>query len=282
MSVYDDDRHKTPTAPKQRQLLALLALNANRVVSVAHIREEIWEYHPPASAVAAVHTYVMQLRRALNGSRRGPGRDRGRLRTHDQGYLLELREDELDLHRYEKGARDARAVLEHGDAAEAAERLRAAELVWSGPMLVDVPTGPLLRAAVELAERDRLDLVGQRLLAELRLGRHHQILGELTALVHRHGTHEGLATYLMLALYRSGRQADALRVYHGLRARLREELGTTPSELPQHLYTDMLTGHPRLEHSLGTSSRLSCDLLAEPTAPGPPLPPLADGGLIRI
>jgi DNA-binding SARP family transcriptional activator len=281
LSVCDGGRHKTPTAPKQRQLLSLLALNANHVVSVAQILEEIWEYRPPSSAVAAVHTYVMQLRRALDGIRRGPGRTPGRLQTHDQGYLLKLGSGELDLDCYEQQVRAARATLEAGEHAEAAEQLRAAEMMWTGPMLVDVPTGPLLRAAIEVVERDRLDVVHQRLRAELHLGRHHEILGELTSLVHQYGTHEDLVADLMLALYRSGRQADALIAYHQLRTRLREELGAKPSARLQRLYTHMLSGHPRLELPSSTRCRLSLNLLAQrPISLS--CGPVRGGGLVRI
>ncbi|MEU3842959.1 AfsR/SARP family transcriptional regulator [Streptomyces sp. NPDC028635] len=282
LNVCDDDgRHRTPTAPKQRQLLSLLALNANHVVSVAQIVEEIWEYRPPSSAVAAVHTYVMQLRRFLDGARRGPGRTPGRLQTRDQGYLLKLNAGELDLDRYEQQVRAARAVLDAGEYTEAAEQLRAAEMMWTGPMLVDVPTGPLLRAAIEVVERDRLDAVPQRLGAELRLGRHHEILGELTALVHQYGTHEDLVAHLMLALYRSGRQADALMAYHRLRARLREELGTRPSARLQRLHTRMLSGDQRLEPPSSSRSRQSLNLLAERTVPAP-RDSVGDGGLVRV
>ncbi|CAL9391801.1 AfsR/SARP family transcriptional regulator [Streptomyces sp. Tu 3180] len=283
LSICDGECHKTPTAPKQRQLLSLLALNANHVVSVTQILEEIWEYRPPSSAVAAVHTYVMQLRRALDGARRGPGRKPGRLQTHEQGYQLKLGSGELDLDRYEQQVRAARATLEAGEYAEAVEQLRAAEMMWTGPMLVDVPTGPWLRAAIEVVERDRLDVVHQRLRAELHLGRHHEVLGELTSLVHRYGTHEGLVEHLMLALYRSGRQADALMAYHRLRARLREELDTRPSERLQHLHAHILSGHPRLEPPSSSSvrGRLSLDLLAERPAASS-RGSVRSGGLVRI
>ncbi|MQS06115.1 AfsR/SARP family transcriptional regulator [Streptomyces alkaliphilus] len=282
LSMCDDEgRHRTPTAPKQRQLLSLLALNANHVVSVAQIVEEIWEYRPPSRAVAAMHTYVMQLRRSLEGARRGPGHRPGRLQTRDPGYVLKLNAGELDLDRYEERVRTARATLVAGEYARAAEQLRAAEMMWTGPMLVDVPTGPLLRAAIEIVERDRLDVVSQRLGAELRLGRHHEILGELTALVHQYGTHEDLIAHLMLALYRSGRQADALMAYHRLRARLREELGTKPSARLQRLHTHMLCEHPRLEPPSGTRCLQSLNLLAERPLPAP-RDPVRDGGLIRV
>ncbi|MFF5503289.1 BTAD domain-containing putative transcriptional regulator [Streptomyces roseolus] len=260
--------------------MSLLAFNANHVVSVAQIVEEIWEYRPPSSAVAAVHTYVMQLRRSLDGARRGPGRGPGRLQTRDQGYVLKLNPGELDLHRYEQQVRAARATLMAGDYAEAVEQLRAAETMWAGPMLVDVPTGPLLRAAIEVVERDRLDAVPQRLGAELRLGRHHEILGELTALVHQYGTHEGLVAHLMLALYQSGRQADALMAYHRLRARLREELDAKPSARLQLLHTHMLSGHPRLEPPSCARGRQSLDLLAR-RGLSTPRDPVRDDGLVR-
>ncbi|MCS0637821.1 AfsR/SARP family transcriptional regulator [Streptomyces sp. LP05-1] len=258
-----DDR--TPSAPKHRQMLALLLLNANRVVSMAQFVEELWEYSPPPRAVAAVHTYVMQLRRILQDG--GPAAGAPvRLLTRDQGYLLRVRDGELDLHTYEHLIRAGRAAIDEGSPASGARQLRAAHAMWSGSSGVDAPAGPLLSAAFAALERDRADSLVQRVGAELRLGRHHELLAELSALVHLDPTDERLTGQLMLALYRSGRQADALDVFHRLRRALREELGTSPHPEIHRLITDILAGRPHLEPPATGAYRLSLDAAGLPPA----------------
>ncbi|NJP65499.1 AfsR/SARP family transcriptional regulator [Streptomyces spiramenti] len=272
LSVRDEGIDRTPTAPKQRQMLALLLMNANHVVSMSQFVEELWEYSPPSSAVAAVHTYVMQLRRTL-GDRSGTGASGqsrpGRLTTRDHGYALQVRPAELDLDVYEDEVRRARNALEHGALSRGVRELRAAQQRWRGQILVDVPTGPLLHAGIAVVERNRLDAVSRRISAELDLGRHHALIGELSSLSHAHPADEDLAAQLMLALYRSGRRADALAVFHRLRYALRDEHGASPSAPIQQLNTDVLAAHPRLESPSTPQWRLSLDLLAPyPVAQG--------------
>ncbi|MDW4910078.1 AfsR/SARP family transcriptional regulator [Streptomyces sp. ADMS] len=260
MSVTENGSYRTPSAPKHRQMLALLLLSANRVVSMGQFVEELWEYSPPPRAVAAVHTYVMQLRRMLKESEASPtSRDSGRIVTRDQGYLLRVRDGELDLNAYEHRIRAGRAALDAGKLDEGVRQLRAAHTMWTGPGFIDAPTGPLLRAALAAIGQTHTESVVQRMDAELRLGRHHQLLAELHALVHRDPANEELTGQLMLALYRSGRQADALGVFQRLCDVLRTELSTSPSRRIHHLITDILAGHPRLEPPSAAEFRPSLD-----------------------
>lgn len=272
LSVVDKGIDRTPSAPKQRQMLALLLMNANHVVSMSQFVEELWEYSPPSSAVAAVHTYVMQLRRTLGGRAAGEAAGPGRICTRDQGYVLRVEPGELDLDLYEEEVRAARNSLDSGALDRGVLELCAAQRRWSGQILVDVPTGPLLHAAIAVVERNRLDAVGRRIRADLDLGRHHGLIGELSSLAHEYAADEDLAAQLMLALYRSGRRVDALAVFHRLRRALRDEHGATPSHRIQQLNTDILSAHPRLESPSRPQWRLSLDLVAPHTAaelPGP-------------
>lgn len=259
MCVTENGEDRTPSAPKHRQMLALLLMNANHVVSMAQFVEELWEYSPPPSAVAAVHTYVMQLRRILQGSGPATNANACRLVTRDQGYVLHVQDGELDLHAYERQVRAGRVALDAGNLEAGARQIRTAHALWSGQGPVDAPAGPLLRAALAAMERDRLETMVLRVRAELRLGRHHQLLAELCALVHQDPANEQLTGQLMLALYRSGRQADALAAFHRLRRTLREELGTSPGRGIHRLITDILCGHPRLEPPTEGELRLSLD-----------------------
>jgi DNA-binding SARP family transcriptional activator len=256
MSVVENGDDRTPSAPKHRQMLALLLVNANRAVSMGHFIEELWDYSPPPRAVAAVHTYVMQLRRHIPGGEAVTG---DRLVTRDQGYLLRVREGEFDLHAYEREVQAGRASLDAGHLDAGVQQIRAAHAKWYGDVLVDVPMGPLLRAVVAAIERHRMESTVRRIHAELQLGRHHQLVAELSALVHMDPANEQLAGQLILALYRSGRQTDALAAFHRLRQVLREELGTSPGQAIHQLVTDILVGDPRLEPPSAGSSRQALD-----------------------
>ncbi|WP_424217607.1 AfsR/SARP family transcriptional regulator (plasmid) [Streptomyces sp. BI20] len=266
MSVTDNGEDRTPSAPKHRQMLALLLMNADHVVSTAQFVEELWEYNPPPQAVAAVHTYVMQLRRLLRGPAGTPADGPGRLLTRDQGYLLRVEDGELDLHAHRRHLRAGRALLAAGDLAAGARRIRVAHALWGGAGLPDVPTGPLLRAALAPLERERDQATLERVRAELALGRHHELLAELCALVHQDLANEELTAQLMTALYRSGRQADALAAFHRLRHALREDFDTTPGPEVHRLITDILAGHPRLEPPATAGPALSLDAVTRPRA----------------
>lgn len=256
LSVTTGAVEVAPTAPKQRQTLALLLVNANRVVTMSQVVHELWAHDPPASAVEAVHIYVMQLRRSLGVL------DAERLVTREHGYQLVVRSGELDLDVFAARVRSARLALTRDELTFAARRFHAALDLWHADVLVDIEPGPILTVAVAGIERRRLDIVSQRIRVELRLGLHHELIGELRGLVHRHPANEELVSHLMLALYRSGRQADALAVFHALRTTLAQEHSVPPSSPLLRLYSDILTADQRLERPSARAARLSLDLAA--------------------
>jgi SARP family transcriptional regulator, regulator of embCAB operon len=267
LSIVHDGVDLAPSATKQRQMVALLLLNAGHVASMGQFMDELWDGNPTPTAVASVHSYVMQLRRLIcdhPGDGRTPGAARRRLITLDRAYKLEVRPGELDLDVFEERARVGSATLARNDYRLAAVQLRAALDLWRrAPALPDVVTGPLLYPAVRALEASRLEVLGQRIWADLHLGRHHELISELSALGCQHTTNEIFATQLMLALHRSGRRADALDAFHRHRTALREECGVTPPPRMHQLYTDSLTCHPRVETPAGAPARLSLDLVAD-------------------
>ncbi|MFE5805681.1 AfsR/SARP family transcriptional regulator [Streptomyces sp. NBC_01232] len=253
-----------PTAGKPRQVLSLLALYPGRVIPVPTLMEEIWGTQPPQSALTTLQTYILQLRRRL-GTAMGPGAPGGAkdvLATRHGGYLLQVPEESVDVHDYERLAREGQSAFESGDDRVSADRLRAALDLWRGPALVDVRVGPILDIEVLRLEESRLVTVERRIDADLRLGRHAELIAELTDLTARHPQHEGLHSQVMVALYRSGRQATALDVYRRLRGRLIEDLGVEPSPQLQRLHQAMLAVDPQLDVLAGPRHTSTFDLFA--------------------
>jgi DNA-binding SARP family transcriptional activator len=262
LSVDQDSTRRTPTAPKQRQILALLLLSPGHVTSTAELTEELWDHRPPPRSVAAIHTYIMQLRKTLRPRSAASGAAaRDRIVTLDRGYRLAVRPGELDLDQFDERVANARVALTAGDNETAAQLLRRSLASWVGPALVDVPAGPILSDAIAVLDQRRLDAVILRTRADLNLGRHLELVGELSALAYHHRTNEDLAAQLMIALYRSGRQADALEVFHRLRDALADDIGASPSRRAHQLYTDIVSADPGLRRSPVTESRLSLDLV---------------------
>ncbi|ASO19679.1 DNA-binding SARP family transcriptional activator [Actinoalloteichus hoggarensis] len=252
--VLRDGRFATPSAPKLRQVLALLVTHANSIVRTDQIIEELWEDHPPKSVTTTLQTYVYQLRKLLRLSGSGaPAVHRNEplaeavLLTSPSGYLLGLPPDAMDSHRFEQLAERGRAEFEAGSLAEAADTLGAALKLWRGPALIDVSPGPVLQAEVVRLDEIRKNALERRIDSALSLGRHRELLGELTTAVTREPTHEGFQARLMLALYRSGRRSDALQVYQRARKVLADELGLDPSSELQKLHAAVLSADPALE-----------------------------------
>ncbi|CCK32346.1 Regulatory protein dnrI [Streptomyces davaonensis JCM 4913] len=257
-----DGESIVPSAGKPRQMLSLLALSPGRVVPVSTLMEELWGTKPPQSALATLQTYILQLRRRLAGAMGpdAPGTAKEVLATRHGGYVLAIPNESVDVHTYERLAGEGRSAFEAGDDAVAADRFRQALLQWRGPALVDVRVGPVLRIEVMRLEESRLGTVERRIDADLRLGRHTELIPELTELTARYPQHEGLHSQAMVALYRSGRQASALEVYRTLRIRLIEGLGVEPSPRVQRLHQAMLVVDPQLEVVAGPRRSSTFDL----------------------
>ncbi|MEV0695657.1 AfsR/SARP family transcriptional regulator [Streptomyces sp. NPDC050388] len=253
-----------PSAAKPRQILSLLALYPGRVVSVQTLMEEIWGSRPPQSALTTLQTYILQLRRRL-GTAMGPGTPAGAkdvLATRHGGYLLQIPADSVDVHRYEQLVSAGLTAFEAGDHEESARLYRRALGLWDGAALVDVRHGPVLEIEVLRLEESRLVAIERRIDADLRLGRHCELIAELTELTARHPHHEGLHSQVMVALYRAGRQGSALEIYRRLRGRLIEELGVEPSPQLQRLHQAMLTADPQLDIFSGPKRTSTFDLFA--------------------
>jgi predicted ATPase/DNA-binding SARP family transcriptional activator len=223
--------------PKPRTLLARLLLQPNQVVAEDELVDTLWGEDPPERARHALQVYVSSLRRAL-----GPNR----IRRARGGYAAVVEVDELDLARFERLATEGRDLLEAGDAAGALSRLDEALSLWRGPALADV--APALESDRARLEEQRLVVLEDRLDAKLELGLHRDVVSELERFSADHPLRERIARQLMLALYRSGRQADALAVYRRTRDVLRDELGLEPGSELRKLETAIL----RHDESLDT------------------------------
>jgi DNA-binding SARP family transcriptional activator len=235
-------------AGKQRALLAILLIHANELVSSDRLIEELWP-KPPRTAANALQVYVGKLRKALE-----PARTRGAadalLMTRAPGYILRTEPDELDAYRFERLLIEGRAAGEARDHANAARGLRQALDLWRGPALADFTYDPFAQAEIARLEELRLDAVAERVEADLALGKAADLVGELEALIRDHPLHERLRGQLMLALYRSGRQADALETYRQACKVLDEQLGLAPSRPLERLQTAILRQEPALEVSI--------------------------------
>jgi DNA-binding SARP family transcriptional activator/DNA-binding GntR family transcriptional regulator len=215
---------------KASALLVRLLLDVNQTVSMDAIIDSLWGEVVPASAIKMVHVYVSQLRKVL-----APGV----LRTRPPGYVLEVAPEALDLGQLTRLRAEAREALAGGDAAHAAERLRAGLALWRGTALAEF-SEPFAAAQAARLEELRLACIEDRIEADLALGRHADLVGELRVLVAGDPLRERLRCQLMLALYRAGRQAEALGVYHEFRSTLQEELGMEPSAVLNELQRKIL------------------------------------------
>jgi len=241
LEVWDDGRPLRVGGPKQRALLALLLLEANEVVSTDRLVDELWGERPPPTAQKIVQNYVSQLRREL-----GNGNE-GRLATRPGGYAVRVGDGELDLDAFERFARGARAARDANDLPAASAALAEGLALWRGAPLRDLDFSPGIRTESARLDERRLAVLEERIALDLDLGRHQDLVGELEALVTRHPLREQLRAQLMLALYRCGRQAEALEAYREGRALLVEELGLEPGEELQRLEQAILRHDPALE-----------------------------------
>jgi DNA-binding SARP family transcriptional activator len=221
--------------PKQRATLAILLLNANRVVSVDRLADDLYAGAAPVTAVTQVQRQISELRKALGAE--------STIDTQPPGYVIRLAPEQLDLHRFERLTDEAGPA----EARLAVGLLREALGLWRGEALADLAFEPFARPAIDRLEEIRLAALERRVEADLALGRHVEATAELEQLVAEHPLRERLRGQLMLALYRSGRQAEALDVYRQARAKLVEEFGLEPSARLRELERSILAQDPALD-----------------------------------
>ena len=240
-------------AAKPRALLTVLLLSRNRVIPVGELIDELWGEAPPETATKALQGYVSQLRKAIGADR---------IVTQSRGYSLRVDEGELDLDRFEQLVREGRERLAAGEAKVASERLGDALSLWRGRPLAEF-SEPFARDAGARLEEARLAALGDRIEADFALGGHARLVSELEQLVAAEPFRERLRAQLMLALYRSGRQTEALDVYRRTRETLVDELGIEPSEELQELEQAILRHDKSLD--LGRTPRPFAEPAAQPS-----------------
>ncbi len=254
--VRRGDTEVTIAAAKQRALLTLLALHRNEVVPTDRLVDELWGGGPPATAIKIVQGYVSQLRKFACGDA---------LETHPRGYLLRLGQDELDTARLDRLVIAGCKASAAGDPATASSILTEALALWRGPPLAEFRFDRVAAIEISRLEELRLLAIETRLEADLALGRHEEIVPDLQAIVQEHPLRENLRRLLMLALYRAGRQAEALAAYQDARKALVDELGVDPGEDLRELEAAILVHDPAL-----ALPRPSPSGIQPPRAPSPP------------
>ena len=238
LEVWDGGDEISLGGTKPRALLAVLLLHPNEVVPADHLIDELWGEGSPRSASTALRVNVSRLRKALVHDV---------LTTRSPGYLVRVGPDELDLHQFERLVDEGRSLLARGLPAEASKRLREALSLWRGAPLADFAYESFAQTAIARLEEIKLAAIELQIDADLAVGRHRELVGELEELVAEHPLREGLRRYLMTALYRSGRQAEALESYQDARRALVDGLGIEPSTALQDLERAVLRQDPLLD-----------------------------------
>jgi DNA-binding SARP family transcriptional activator/ABC-type branched-subunit amino acid transport system substrate-binding protein/streptogramin lyase len=246
LEVSDEGRQVEIGGHKQRALLASLLLHANEVVSLDRLIDELWGETPPPTAAKTLQAQVSRLRRSLNGDEDPAAHMRGPLETRGHGYVLKVEPGQVDADRFQGLLEEARRARAEGKPEEAAEELRRALALWRGPALADFAYESFAQAEIARLDELQLTALEERIDADLALGRHAELAAELEALVTRNPLRERLRGQLMLALYRSDRQAEALHAYQEFRLALAEELGLEPSQGLQRLERQILEQDPEL------------------------------------
>jgi DNA-binding SARP family transcriptional activator/pimeloyl-ACP methyl ester carboxylesterase len=265
LEISADARFVPLGSPKQTALLGLLLLHADETLSRDRLIEELWGEAPPATVDSALHVYLSRLRRLLESAGAG-----GALVRERYGYRLRVKAEQLDANRFEHLAGEGSEALAAGKSALAADRLRQALALWRGPALADLQSERFAITAAARLEEERVAALEQRLEADLALDRHRQLIHELKVLVAEHPYRERLRAQLMLALYRSGRQAEALHAYQQARRTLADDLGLEPSQELRQLEQAIL------RHDATLTREPPAGLNAEPgllVAPAPPRHP---------
>jgi DNA-binding SARP family transcriptional activator len=252
LEVVGDDGTVELGARKQRQLLALLLVNANQVVSTDRLIDELWGEQAPGTAHNALQVYVSKLRKALPS---------GTLVTRPPGYVLQVDPDSLDIRRFERLVHAGRGALRAGDVRRARSLLENALGLWRGPALAEFAFDAFAAPEITRLDELRLGALEERIEADLALGAHDEVVGELEGLVAAQPLRERLRGQLMLALYRSGRQAEALSAYRNAREALVDQLGIDPSADLQRLEHAILVQDPALDVRLAPAGRTPATVL---------------------
>ncbi|MFE2295586.1 BTAD domain-containing putative transcriptional regulator [Streptomyces sp. NPDC059452] len=253
---------------KQRATLGYLLLNANRVVATSELVEALWEAQDaPATARKILHNAIWGLRTILAERAGPPAHGAPELVTKAPGYLLRVSPDDVDLLVFRRWVAAGRAELAAPAPEEASRLLRKALDLWAGPLLADLAESGIAWPELDAARRDRLDVLEDFFEAELECGRHHAVLGELTMMAEAEPWRERACGQLMLALYRCGRQADALNVYERVRSSLVENLGLEPGHGLRTLQHAILTHDPALTPRTTTPPHKTADHPHRTTTP---------------
>jgi YVTN family beta-propeller protein len=270
VEVCDGGRNLPLGGPKQRALLADLILNAGCIVSTARLTGDLWGDAPPPTADHIVETYVARLRKVLRG-----GTAPEVLLTRPPGYMLDVEPARVDAVRFGELVRDGTAAAERGDHEQASALLRAALALWRGEALADIADMPFAQAAARRLNDQQLIALERRITSDLGLGRAQDLVPELEALVAIHPYHEPFHRQLMLALYRSGRQGEALGAYRRARGVLVEELGIEPGPELRSMEQAILHQDPELEQP--SAARAHRRGSQEPVRLGSPRGPVPSG-----
>ena len=240
IEVRIDDAPAALGGPRQRAVLAVLAIHPNQLVSVDRLVDHIWGEHSPATAVHTVRVFVSRLRQAMSTAG-------DRLMTRPPGYVLELKLDELDADRFERLYELGRGALAAGRAEDAVANLTQAQALWRGPPLAEFTYEPFAQGAIARLDELRLNAGEDLIEAQLAVGRHEQVVSELEVLIREHPFRERPRGQLMVALYRCGRQAQALEAFQQARRALVEELAVEPGEALRELEQAILRQDPSLQ-----------------------------------
>ena len=230
------------TSRKAETLLGLLLIRADQVVTMEQLIGEIWADSPPGRAVASVHVYISQLRKFL----RQAGAASDPIVTRPSGYLLRTNGALLDVHAFANQSRLGREYAKEHRYEQAANSFNAALALWRGPLLEGSPGGPIISGFATWLDETRAECLERLMDVELGLGRHREAVGRLYSLATEYPTREAFHRQLMLALYRCGRQADALKAFQTVRSTLIDELGLEPGIDLQKIQVAILKADPVL------------------------------------
>jgi DNA-binding SARP family transcriptional activator len=271
LEVWRDGAPVVLGGPRQRAVLALLVLNGNYCVPLETLIDAVWSGRPSPGAVSTARTYVHHLRQVLE-----PGGSPSILVTEGRGYRLRVERSQVDAWVFRDQVESARAALQRGEPQLAADVIASALGLWRGPMLADLGDYDFARQEADRFEELRLVALELRAVADLGLGRQQVVIGDLEELVRRHPLREGLHELLMLAYYRSGRQAEALAAYRNVRGVLADDLGVEPGLPLQRLHAAVLAQDPALDGPERVAERRRDPPLPERAGSGPAPEVLAD------